>query len=87
MKRKRRSKNPVSTCSFCGQNTAGLVSKNHTFGKGNNMLVFESIPTFVCSNCDSVYITAAVSRAMDEVLAAPEQYTERRAVSVAKLAA
>ena len=53
MNRKRRTKNPLETCSFCGAKSAALLSKNQTFGQGRKMIVIESVPTFVCSNCDS----------------------------------
>jgi len=51
------------------------------------MIVIENVPTYVCDNCRQSYITAEISRAIDEVLAHPEQQTTRREVSVATLAA
>jgi hypothetical protein len=41
----------------------------------------------ICDNCHESYITAEVSRAIDEILAHPDQYTSPREVSVATLAA
>jgi len=51
------------------------------------MIVIENVPTFVCDNCHESYITAEVSRAIDEIPAHPDQYTSPREVSVATLAA
>ncbi len=76
----------VSTgiCSLPGKQTA---RENHTFGHGARLLVIENVPTYVCDNCHESYLTAATSRAIDEVLAHPDQHTVRREVSVATLAA
>lgn len=87
MKQKSRRANPADICSFCGQQAARLYLKNHTFGQGDRMIVIESVPTFVCDNCHESYITAEVSRAIDEILAHPNQHTSRREISVATLAA
>ena len=78
---------PPIPCSFCGQKTARLHLKNHTFGHGARLLVIENVPTYVCDNCRESYLTAETSRAIDEVLAHPDQHTVRREVSVATLAA
>ena len=51
------------------------------------MIIIENVPTFVCDNCRESYITAEVSRAIDEILANPDQYTSLREISVATLAA
>lgn len=87
MKQKPSSPIPAEKCSFCGKQTARLHLKNHTFGHGARLLVIENVPTYVCGNCHESYLTAAISRAIDEVLAHPDQHTVRREVSVATLAA
>ncbi|MGH9847325.1 MAG: type II toxin-antitoxin system MqsA family antitoxin [Blastocatellia bacterium] len=87
MKHKTRRQNPAEICSFCGEQAARLHLKNQTFGQGDRMIVIENVPTFVCDNCHESYITADVSRAIDEILAHPNQHTSRREVSVATLAA
>ncbi len=87
MKQKRQRKNPAEICSFCGEQAARPYLKNQTFGQGARMIVIENVPTFVCDNCHESYITAEVSRAIDEILAHPDQYTSPREVSVATLAA
>ena len=86
MKKQRRD-NPAEICSFCGEKTARLTAKNQTFGKGAEMIVIEDVPTWSCENCGEVYITAEVSRAIDDVLAHPERHAEKRPVNVATLAA
>ncbi len=85
--KKQRLNSPVEICSFCGEQTARLTARNHTFGKGAEMIVIENVPTWSCDNCGEVYITGQVSRAIDEVLAHPELHTEKRPVNVATLAA
>jgi YgiT-type zinc finger domain-containing protein len=87
MRKKRFRENVAEICSFCGEQTARLHLKNHIFGQGDRMIVIENVPTFVCDNCHESYITAEVSRAIDEILAHPSQHTSRREVSVATLAA
>jgi YgiT-type zinc finger domain-containing protein len=87
MKAKDRRPKPADICSFCGKQTARLYLKNHTFGHGPRMIVIENVPTYVCDNCRESYVTAEISRAIDEVLAHPEQQTRRREVKVATLAA
>jgi YgiT-type zinc finger domain-containing protein len=78
---------PPEICSFCGVEDARLFLKNQTFGQGARLIVIENVPTYVCGNCHESYITGAVSRAIDEVLANPDQHTTRREVNVATLAA
>ncbi len=50
------------------------------------MIVIESVPTWSCENCGEVYITAEVSRAIDEVVAHPDLHTKKRPVKIASLA-
>lgn len=78
---------PAEICSFCGVEAARLFLKNQTFGQGARLIVIENVPTYVCGNCHESYLTAEVSRAIDEVLAHPDQHTTRREISVATLAA
>ncbi len=78
---------PTESCSFCGAQSARLFLKNQTYGQGTRLIVIENVPTSVCGNCHESYITSAVSRAIDEVFAHPDQHTIRREVSVATLAA
>lgn len=85
--KKQRLNTSAEICSFCGEKTARLNAKNHTFGKGAEMIVIENVPTWSCDNCGEVYITAEVSRAIDDVLAHPELHAKKRPVSVATLAA
>ena len=87
MRKKRLRKNVAEVCSFCGEQAARLHLKTQTFGQGDRMIVIENVPTYVCDNCHESYITAEVSRAIDEILAHPNQHTSRREVSVATLAA
>ncbi|MDQ3010019.1 MAG: type II toxin-antitoxin system MqsA family antitoxin [Acidobacteriota bacterium] len=86
MKKQHRN-SPAEICSFCGQKTARLTARTHAFGKGSEMIVIESVPTWSCDNCGEVYITAEVSRAIDEVIAHPELHTKKRPVKIASLAA
>ena len=86
MKQKTLSLIPAEKCSFCGKATARLHLKNHTFGHGARLLVIENVPTYICDNCHESYLTAATSRAIDEVFAHPDHHTVRREVSVATLA-
>jgi YgiT-type zinc finger domain-containing protein len=87
MKQKNRRQSPAEICSFCGKQTARLYLKNHTFGHGSRLIVIENVPTYVCDNCRESYLTAETSRAIDEILAHPEQHTSPRQVNVATLAA
>lgn len=78
---------PTEICSFCGEEAARLFLKKQTFGQGARLIVIENVPTYVCGNCHESYLTAEVSRAIDEVLSHPDQHTIRREISVATLAA
>ena len=78
---------PAEICSFCSVEAARLFLKNQTFGQGARLIVIENVPTYVCGNCHESYLTAEVSRAIDEVLAHPDQHTTRREISVATLVA
>ncbi len=47
------------------------------------MVVVENVATMVCSNCGQSYFTGETLEKLDEILAAPENYSHRQLVQVA----
>ena len=70
-------------CAYCGKSKARLASLNHTFGHGDTMIVVENVATMVCSNCGQSYFTGDTLEKLDEILAAPENYSHKQLVQVA----
>ncbi len=40
----------------------------HEIRKGDELLVFENVPAFVCAQCDGVWISGDVKRKLDEIV-------------------
>jgi hypothetical protein len=63
----------------------------HAIERGSIAVLLISVNSltsdFICGNCHESSLTAKTSRAIDEVLAHPDQHTVRREFNVATLAA
>lgn len=70
-------------CAYCGKQTAHPSSLNHTFGHGDNLIVVENVITVVCTNCGQSCFAGQALEKLDEILAAPENYSSRQMVQVA----
>ena len=70
-------------CAYCGKQTAHSTLLSHNFGHGDNLIVVENVATMVCSNCGQSYFTGPTLEKLDEILAAPENYSSRQMVQVA----
>ncbi len=59
---------PPDRCALCG---GILVEKliTHEIRKGDELLVFENVPAFICAQCDGVWMTDDVKRKLDEIVA------------------
>lgn len=81
--KQRLSRTEQQSCAYCGKQTAHSAMLNHPFGHGDNMVVVENVATMVCSNCGQSYFTGETLEKLDEILAAPENYSHRQLVQVA----
>lgn len=56
-----------SRCALCG---GTLVEKliTHEIRKGEELLVFDNVPAWVCAQCDGVWITDDVKRKLEEIV-------------------
>ena len=75
--------NEQQPCAYCGKQTAHSTLLNHNFDHGDNLIVVENVATMVCSNCGQSYFTGQTLEKLDEILAAPENYSSRQMVQVA----
>jgi len=59
-------------CAVCG---GSLIPQliTHQVQKGEEILVFDNVPAFVCSQCEGVWITGDVKDKIDEIV---QQETE-----------
>lgn len=71
------------TCAYCSKQTARQVLLNHTFGRGDNLIVVKNVATMVCSNCGQSYFTGETLERLDAILAAPESHSHKQLVQVA----
>lgn len=84
---KRRRRNPVEECAYCGVKASHPVLLNHTFGSGAAMVVVTNVQTMVCDNCGQSYFKGDVLKMLDAVLANPRAYATKELVNVASLSA
>jgi len=85
--RKRRKRNRVEECAYCGAKAAHPVLLNHTFGAGVSMIVVTNVETMICDNCGQSYFKGDVLKMLDKVLANPREYATKELVDVASLSA
>ncbi len=57
-----------SRCALCGGTLVGKLI-THEIRKGEELLVFDNVPAFVCAQCDGVWMTDEVKRKLDEIVA------------------
>ncbi|HWG97452.1 MAG TPA: type II toxin-antitoxin system MqsA family antitoxin [Nitrospira sp.] len=54
-------------CDFCGAQGAVIKKTTKSFGRGDNLVVIENIPTIHCSSCHGSYVTADTARELDHI--------------------
>ena len=52
-------------CDICGKSEAKLRRVTRSYGKGDNLLVIEDVPTISCSSCGESYLTADTFHELD----------------------
>ena len=78
--------NSEQTCSICGQQTARSIRRPQLIGKGENLVMVNSVPMLSCRNCGHTYFTIEVARMLDQIRLNPHQYTETKNIPVAEFA-
>ena len=69
-------------CSNCGQE-ARLVRRPYAFGKGDDLLVVENVPTISCRNCGQEFLEPATVRGLDRIRRNRGAFAADRSVAVA----
>lgn len=54
-------------CELCGTQAAAIKKTTKSFGRGNNLIVIESIPIIHCTSCHESYVTADTARELDRI--------------------
>lgn len=57
------------------------------FGRGEQLLVVENVPTMVCDNCGESYFTGATLDELERILGNQDKLVETRPVQVARFVA
>lgn len=57
-----------SRCALCGGTLAARLI-THEIRKGDELLVFDNVPAFVCAQCDGVWMTDEVKQKLDQIVA------------------
>jgi len=73
-------------CDSCGQNGARIRYVTKSYGKGENLLVIESIPVISCSHCGESYLTAETLHHIEQIKSNRKQLAVERPVAVAPYA-
>ena len=70
-------------CPFCGSAKLHHRLVTRSFGKGDNLLLIEGIPSITCGNCGESYFTAATMHEIERVKAHRKALAVARPVAVA----
>ena len=70
-------------CPFCGSTQLRLKHVTRTYGKGEELLVVENIPSITCGHCGESYFTAQTMHEIERVKRERKSLAEKRAVEVA----
>ncbi len=65
-------------CDVCGYLHAHIRPLTRTYGKGEQMLVIENVPTVSCPNCGTNYLTSETLQKLEHIK------QERKALSVTR---
>lgn len=74
------------SCAYCGSSKLHHRLVTRSFGKGENLLLIEGIPSISCGNCGESYFTAATMHELERVKAHRKSLAVARPVAVAAFA-
>lgn len=70
-------------CPYCGSAELQQKLVTRSFGKGENLLVIEGIPSITCGNCSESYFTATTMHDIERVKTHRRSLAVKRPVEVA----
>jgi len=75
------------TCDVCGRIGARVRRVSRTYGRGNDLLVIESVPVVTCPHCGESYLTADTLHEIERIKANRKALATERPVEVATFSA
>jgi len=73
-------------CDICGKEGARVRRVARSYGKGENLLVIESVPVISCPHCGESYLTAETLHEIERIKLHRQSFAQERPVSVAAFA-
>ena len=70
-------------CDICGEKGARTRHITRSYGKGNNLLLIENVPTINCPHCGESYLTAETLHEIERIKLHRKNFATKRAISVA----
>ncbi len=74
-------------CKLCGKKGASVRRFARTFGKGDDILVIQNIPSVHCPHCHEDYVTADTLHEIERIKLHRKNFAVKRPVAVAEFAA
>ena len=73
-------------CDICGKEGARVRRVARSYGKGENLLVIESVPVISCPHCGESYLTAETLHEIERIKLHRQSFAQERPVFVAAFA-
>jgi YgiT-type zinc finger domain-containing protein len=73
-------------CENCGRTGIQVKPVTRTYGKGEDLLVIEKVPTITCPHCGASYLTAQTLHELARIKMHRRSLSKRRKVAVAEFA-
>jgi len=73
-------------CDICGKEGARVRYVTRSYGKGENLLIIESIPLVSCPHCGESYFEAETLHEIERIKSNRKDFAAKRQVAVAQLA-
>jgi len=70
-------------CDICGLEGARIRRITRSYGKGDNILIIESIPVISCPHCGESYLTAETLHEIERIKLHRVELAVQRSVEVA----
>ncbi len=77
-------KNKQIACDVCGSDAAQIKFVTRSYGKGENLLLIENVPSVVCAKCGESYLTAETLHEIARIKLHRKSFAKRRNVAVAE---
>jgi len=71
---------------MCGKDGAHIRRITRSYGKGNQLLVIENVPSISCSQCGGSYLTADTMHELQRIKLHRKNFAIERPVPVAEYA-